>query len=1120
MTAPEILEPVGAQGAERASFDAFVSYRRITADTEFVDQLQQDLADRGKHVWVDRAEIEPASDWSQRVKRGIESSKAFVYVLTPESAVSPECLHELEAAVERHKLVVPVVLRDVDPKILPEALTRPNWIYFSPGHDTRRGLDELTEALEEDLSWRDEHTRLGVRTKEWEESKRDKSFLLRGSDLRTAEEWLGTAAAHPRTPPTAGQAAFIVASRKAAVRAQRTWRLALSAGLAVALALAAVALVQRNQAQDEARLANSRADAAEATADLSSNPQQSLSLALDATMINAGGPAQQALRLAVADDRQRMVIQSGAGSATVAAWNPAMNQIAVTGPRDTVELWNAVTGRLTRVLAAAHAASGSDAVSGLLYDADGTRLAAVTPHGFVSIWDISAGGTATPVPVGQFNSLVQGSILRGMDDSFMATSGAWGGADGADFYVSSASLSNVFVFEPQTGTTFALFRPALTFTDTLSEVVPSPDGSELLAGTQIINFTTRRQIPLAGGSAAGSFGFACWFPNGSAVVTATSGDAGGPEQIYSASAGTLQSASMETPVGPVGAVTCSSSPSDMWVAAGDANGNVILRLADGKVIPLYGHSDNITAIASSEDGRFLATASQDGTARVWDAGSGKQITVLQGDGAPLTAAQFGPGDGLVLTVDARGFVRVWDTGVGEPLTVLQAPARGQALAIGFTASGQEVYGVDLPMSSGASAQATSVAALSWNARNGRLLSETPLPGIAQVPVPCSAALASAHINVSFGPLAGGACNLPPPSPFALAVPLLRAPYYGDTELFAVATSLDGRYVAYPRGDSVTLLDSGGGTAATLPVDGLPTGLAFGPGPDDLTVMTSTAIYLWEPFSGHRALVIPQPSAPIDVAFSASGNVLAAADTAGTVGVWNAATGGILRTFRLSGSPDPYYPPLPLRVALSTDGSVVAAGTADGAVYQWSVATGRRLSIATLGIWPIVELSPAAGGSLLGVDMPQAGSGVNASGAAALLSFGGGQTIAAYQSPAPLYAPIDPGAALSPDGSVLYSGALGLSPSPPGGTLAVYQVSGGQSVAGFQAAAGSAAQDFSEFPVQPWSPDGADLLVGNSIYRCDACQALTQLQQVAASRIAWSTPLSATFDHPPGTDPYD
>ena len=104
--------------------------------------------------------------------------------------------------------------------------------------------------------------------------------------------------------------------------------------------------------------------------------------------------------------------------------------------------------------------------------------------------------------------------------------------------------------------------------------------------------------------------------------------------------------------------------------------------------------------------------------------------------------------------------------------------------------------------------------------------------------------------------------------------------------------------------------------------------------------------------------------------------------------------------------------------------------------------------------------------------------------------------------------------------MLYSGALGLSPSAPSGTLTVHQVSGGQPTAGFQAAAGSPVEDYSEFPAQPWSPDGADLLAGNSIYRCDVCQALTQLQQVVASRIAWSAPLSATSDRLPGTDPCD
>ena len=236
------------QSAGRARFDAFISYRRLPADTAFVDQLQEALAERGMNVWVDRTDIEPAADWSKRISRGIEAAKAFIFVITPESVVSEQCRGELEAAVQRHKLIIPVLLRDTDRQDLPGSLLTPNWIFFSPGHDLQRGLDSVITALEEDLDWRDTHTRLAVRATEWSDKEQDRGFLLRGSDLRSAEEWLGQATMHDKTPPTALQTEYILASRKAATRTQRTWRTALSVGLIIALSLAALAFVQRQQA--------------------------------------------------------------------------------------------------------------------------------------------------------------------------------------------------------------------------------------------------------------------------------------------------------------------------------------------------------------------------------------------------------------------------------------------------------------------------------------------------------------------------------------------------------------------------------------------------------------------------------------------------------------------------------------------------------------------------------------------------------------------------------------------------------------------------------------------------------------------------------------------------------
>jgi hypothetical protein len=106
------VEDVAPVGESRP--DAFISYRRLPADTAFVDKLQGALAKRGKQIWVDRSNIEPAADWSERIERGIEAAKAFIFVITPESVVSEQCQHELEMAVSLHKLVIPVVFREVD----------------------------------------------------------------------------------------------------------------------------------------------------------------------------------------------------------------------------------------------------------------------------------------------------------------------------------------------------------------------------------------------------------------------------------------------------------------------------------------------------------------------------------------------------------------------------------------------------------------------------------------------------------------------------------------------------------------------------------------------------------------------------------------------------------------------------------------------------------------------------------------------------------------------------------------------------------------------------------------------------------------------------------------------
>ena len=83
----------------------------------------------------------------------------------------------------------------------------------------------------------------------------------------------------------------------------------------------------------------------------------------------------------------------------------------------------------------------------------------------------------------------------------------------------------------------------------------------------------------------------------------------------------------------------------------------------------------------------MLTASRDNTARVWDAGIGKEVHRLQHDGA-VTSACFSS-DGLrILTASGGYAVRVWDAETGKELLRHQVP--NETLCARFFPSGERI----------------------------------------------------------------------------------------------------------------------------------------------------------------------------------------------------------------------------------------------------------------------------------------------------------------------------------------------------------------------------------------------------------------------------------------------
>src|SRR5256886_14997048 len=231
--------------------DIFISYARENRD--FVHRLDESLKSRGREAWVDWEGIRPTEEFMQAIYGAIEAADTFIFVITPDSVTSIICGREILHAAAHHKRMVPIVAQDVDAAAVPEPLAKLNWIFCREGDAFEKATDTLISALDTDLKWVHAHTRLLTRAIEWNANGKNNSFVLRGDDLRSAEQWLAEAGAQKERQPTALQTEYIIASRKASARRQRITLGAVTFGFVIAIVLAVVAFVAEAKAKEQTK---------------------------------------------------------------------------------------------------------------------------------------------------------------------------------------------------------------------------------------------------------------------------------------------------------------------------------------------------------------------------------------------------------------------------------------------------------------------------------------------------------------------------------------------------------------------------------------------------------------------------------------------------------------------------------------------------------------------------------------------------------------------------------------------------------------------------------------------------------------------------------------------------
>jgi WD40 repeat protein len=333
------------------------------------------------------------------------------------------------------------------------------------------------------------------------------------------------------------------------------------------------------------------------------------------------------------------------------------------------------------------------------------------------------------------------------------------------------------------------------------------------------------------------------------------------------------------------------------------------------------HADRVNALAYSPDGRFVASASRDGTAKVWDLGNGREVSTYRGhvdqpDDPTKTATNvmgvtdlaFHPKENVIASASGNQ-VHLWDPATGKvmgkavvnlgktdkPIKSLAYSPDGKLLAVGADDGILRVVESD-----------TGKAVYTSPSRNARIEKVAYSPNGKLIAVGDSNSQVAVYAPESKNPIA------------------MSAPGVDLGEVMGVAFSSDS------------------GAVFTCGRDGKAR-LTAGPNPTGASA-PNTATKLRD-YIGHAGPVT-------GLAATADGKFIVTSGDDKTVRVWDAASGKQLRSFQ-------GHMKKATAVAVRGDGRQVASASEDGAVRVWDLNTTddhKAMSESKESLWA-VAVSP-------------------------------------------------------------------------------------------------------------------------------------------------------------------
>jgi len=768
-----------------------------------------------------------------------------------------------------------------------------------------RAWPQLREWVDEARDDLRSQRRLAAAAAQWVEAERDPSFLLTGNRLDQTRAW----AAATRVPLSAVEQEYLAASiaeadristeeeqrraherslERRAVTRLRALVVTLGLGAMLAGGLSLFALSESQRAAAEARSATARELAAAAVANLEADPERSILLALAAiaeTRAVDGTVFPEAEEALHRAVVASRVVMTIPGLGGDIDWSPDGTVFVTEGPEN------------SGLVDIRDAATGESVrtwighqvdINDVTFSRDGSLLATAGDDGAVRIWDVATGEELAAM-TGRPGTASDPSIAR--SPSFTVDTRLVAAAWTDENVVRILDLDTGEVREIS-----SLIAP--------EETAFSPDGRWLS-----VTATPFRVVVL---------------------------DVAFGTELMSWQFDTVP-------------FRTAWSPDGRWLATG----GIPVRIWDAEELspePTYtlGEEDGAVDVVWSADSSRLATASESGTATVWEVseqGPRERFVLSSHDHGRLWGVTLSPDAERVMTAEGIGpdrqpVVKVWDLSLRGDAEWINLPADpGWTHVLEFTSDGGIVA---------SSAEGTATV---WDLESGKpelRIGPHPSTGAPVDPMLQDVAISPDGQLIATAGIEGAAMVWDAETGEELLS------IWPDLEpeprwIEDVAWSPDGEQLAVAAnsapalGSHVLIVDRSGGQVAKVEEDGVrPERIAFSPDGRLLAVawidldtfaLDAWRVTLWDRERGNSVRTIR--TAARGVAFDPAGARLATVNDNGTAQIWDVGTGDLLAT--LSG----HAGGLSRSISFSPDGTLVATAGEDKSVRLWDAESGRQ-----------------------------------------------------------------------------------------------------------------------------------------------------------------------------------